>query len=80
MGPDKSHAAFATPAENTHHNDYGSYEIAKCILMGIKQNHLDLAKFIVDDFKDFDPSHPDPVAEFNIPKNPKMTNVTPLGS
>jgi lysophospholipase L1-like esterase len=67
LGDRKSHLAFATPQENTHHNNYGSYEIAKCIVMGIKQAHLDLAKHIVDDFKDFDPSHPDPVEDFKLP-------------
>lgn len=80
MGDEKSHAAFATQAENTHHNNYGSYEIAKCIVMGIKGAKLDLAKFIVDDFKDFDPSHPDAVENFKIPSSPLVTNITPLGS
>lgn len=80
MGDEHSHVAFATPAENTHHSDYGSYEIAKCVVMGIKANHLDLAKHIVDDFKDFDPSKPDSFDEFKIPKSPLSTNMTPLGS
>ena len=34
--------------------------------MGIKQNKLDLAGFIVDDFKDFDPAHPDSLASLNL--------------
>lgn len=62
LGPDASHLAFATPEEATHHNAYGSYEIAKCVLMGIKDARLDLAKFITDDFKPFDPAAPDPIA------------------
>jgi lysophospholipase L1-like esterase len=53
-------------ADGTHSTAYGGYEFAKCIVMGIKQNHLDLAKFIVDDFKDFDPSHPDSLAALNL--------------
>ncbi len=80
LGPEKSHQAFATPQEGTHHNDYGSYEIAKCVVMGIKQNNLELAKLIVDDFKDFNPSKPDVVEEFKIPKSPQVTNQVPLGS
>jgi lysophospholipase L1-like esterase len=78
LGDQKSHLAFATMQENTHHNSYGSYEIAKCIIMGIKQAHLDLAKYIVDDFKDFDPSHPDPVEDFKLPHSPRVTNIAPL--
>jgi lysophospholipase L1-like esterase len=46
-------------ADGTHSTAYGGYEFAKCIVMGIKENKLDLANFIVDDFKDFDPAHPD---------------------
>jgi hypothetical protein len=53
-------------ADGTHSTAYGGYEFAKCIVMGIKQNRLDLANFIVDDFKDFDPAHPDTEAELNL--------------
>ena len=48
----------------THHSPYGAYELAKCVVEGIKANKLDLAKSIVDDYKTFDPAHPDPVGEF----------------
>ena len=53
-------------ADGTHSTAYGGYEFAKCIVMGIKQNKLDLASFIVDDFKDFDPAHPDSEAALNL--------------
>ena len=53
-------------ADGTHSTAYGGYEFAKCIVMGIKQNHLDLDKFIVDGFKDFDPAHPDSAAALNL--------------
>jgi len=53
-------------ADGTHSTAYGGYEFAKCIVMGIKQNKLDLADLIVDDFKDFDPAHPDLEAELNL--------------
>lgn len=79
LGDQQSHLAFATMQENTHHNNYGSYEIAKCIVMGIQQARLDLAKYIVDDFKDFEPSHPDPAEDFKLPHSPLLTNIAPLG-
>ena len=79
LGDQQSHLAFATMQENTHHNSYGSYEIAKCIVMGIKHSGLDLAKFIAEDFNDFDPSHPDPVEDFNLPSSPRVTGIAPLG-
>jgi lysophospholipase L1-like esterase len=61
LGPEVSHQAFATPQEATHHNDYGSYQIAKCVVKGIKDARLGVAAFIVDDFTGFDPRLPDPV-------------------
>jgi lysophospholipase L1-like esterase len=80
MGDKESHRAFASLTEGTHHGDYGSYEVAKCVLMGIRQNKLDLAKDIVDDFTGFDPSHPDPIDAFTLPKNPSRNAPTPLGN
>src|SRR5262249_3846169 len=80
MGPENSHRAFANARENTHHSDYGSYEIAQCVLQGIKQDKLDLAAFISPDFKGFDPSHPDPFETFKVPATPAATDQTPPGN
>jgi lysophospholipase L1-like esterase len=66
--------------DGTHHNNYGSYQLAKCVVEGIKQNMPDLAKHIVDDFKGFDPSHPDPVESFAIPASLSRTTNAPEGS
>ena len=82
LGTDKSAAAFAAPngrVDNTHHNNYGSYELAKCIVQSIRAQKLPLAKFFVDDFKGFDPAHPDPAESFAIPPSPLVTNQRPLG-
>jgi lysophospholipase L1-like esterase len=83
LGPEKSAAAFAEPSpgkvDNTHHNNYGSYELSKCIVQAIRQQKLPLAKFIVDDFKDFDPAHPDDPAAFAVPPSPLVTTQRPLG-
>jgi lysophospholipase L1-like esterase len=80
LGSAASHNIFATPKEATHHNDYGSYEIVQCVLMGIRQNQLGLAQDIVDDFPGFDPAHPDPMNTFTLPKNPSPDGPTPLGN
>ena len=69
--------AFQDP---THHNSYGSYELAQCVVEGIRRTKLPLAKFIADDFKDFDPAHPDPVDRFQMPASPQHTEVKPLGN
>lgn len=52
--------------DQTHPSEYGGYLQSKCIALGIKQDHLPLAKYIVDDLGDFDPQHPTPLpADFN---------------
>jgi lysophospholipase L1-like esterase len=65
--------------DGTHHNAYGSYELGKCIAQGIRDTDLDLKKHLADDFKGFDPNHPDPVASFSIPPSPGDQGSKPLG-
>ena len=78
-GPDASKRAFA-PDYNTHHDNYGSYELARCIVEGIKASKLGLEKFLASDIASFDPSHPDPVNSFVLPASPKSNSVKPLGN
>jgi lysophospholipase L1-like esterase len=57
--------------DQTHHVEYGSYLQSKCIALGIQQANLPLAKFIVDDFGNFDQKHPEPLpASFDLPPDP----------
>lgn len=65
--------------DGTHHNNYGSYELAKCVALGIRQNKLPLAKWLVDDF-DFDPAHPDDVSTFEMAVSPNASALKPLGN
>jgi len=78
MGPVESHKAFAGK-DTTHHSNYGSYELAKCIVEGIRQNHLPIEKFLVPGLPAFDPAHPDSVATFDVPAEPMATVQTPYG-
>jgi lysophospholipase L1-like esterase len=83
LGPEKAALAFAGSGDRrdtTHQDNYGAYELAKCIAQGIKDNNLDLAKSIVDDFKGFDPAKPDNVDTFTMPTGPSRVTATPLGS
>jgi lysophospholipase L1-like esterase len=66
--------------DGTHHNNYGSYELAKCVVEGIKQAKLPLAKSIVDDFGDFNPAKPDDVNKFEMPASPVASREKPLGN
>lgn len=64
----------------THHDSYGSYELAQCVVDGIRQDHLPLAKYIVNDFKGFDPAHPDSLDTFYMPASPHWSVVKPAGN
>ncbi|HVX85790.1 MAG TPA: rhamnogalacturonan acetylesterase [Phycisphaerae bacterium] len=64
LGPDNLGKAFT---DGTHHSDYGAYELAKCVVQGVKDSGLPLAKAVVADWKPFDPAKPDPLASFALP-------------
>jgi lysophospholipase L1-like esterase len=82
LGPEGSKTAFAEPTpghlDNTHHDSYGSYELAKMVVLGLRQAKVTAADYIVDGFG-FDPAHPDPAAGFDVPPSPHHTTQRPLG-
>jgi lysophospholipase L1-like esterase len=83
LGPDKAYLAFAGTGTNrdaTHHDNYGAYELAKVVVQGIRDNKVDLAKYIAGDFHGFDPAKPDPVDTFYIPSGASRNNAVPLGN
>jgi lysophospholipase L1-like esterase len=85
-GPAKAIMIFEhtspTQFDHTHHSPYGAYQLAKCIVQGIRDNKLDLTKFIVDDLPAYDPAHPDTEESFKVPASPggRQPAPTPLGS
>ena len=83
LGPEQSKLAFAEPkpgqTDNTHHNNYGSYQLARAVVEGIRLANLPVAAFVADDAGHFDPAHPDPVEKFAVPASPGFTNQRPLG-
>src|SRR5215471_9386908 len=78
-GDEASKKAFA-PNDNTHHDNYGSYELARCVVEGIRLNRLAIAKYLVTDVPPFDPGHPDGLNNFAVPPSPLGTVMKPLGS
>ena len=65
--------------DNTHFNPYGAYELAKCIVEGIKKSNLGLAKYLVA-LPTFNPDKPDAITSFYWPESPKSTTVKPDGN
>ena len=78
-GKDYSRKAFAGQ-DNTHHDNYGAYELAKAIALGLRDNKLAIANHLVDGFAGFDPHHPDDVETFAIPASPGGRGPRPLGN
>ena len=90
MGPDVSMNAFmhypanAYPnqteaiSDDTHFNSYGAYELARCVVRGIRDAKLPLIEFVNENVAAFDPSIPDPQPYFHLPATPippKTANV-----
>ena len=46
-------------ADNTHFNPYGAYEVAKCVVMGMKRLHLPIVGCLRPEWQDFNPAQPD---------------------
>jgi lysophospholipase L1-like esterase len=57
--------------DGTHHNNYGSYELARCVVEGIRDNKLALAQNLAADAVAFDPAKPDDVKTFFMPASPQ---------
>ncbi len=82
LGPEKSTRAFvfypagAFPGQekrledNTHHNAYGAYELARCIVEGIRSQVPALAAYLAEDARPFDPRNPDAPETIDIPASP----------
>jgi lysophospholipase L1-like esterase len=92
LGPEASKQAFvhypagtfpgqtAELKDDTHFNNFGAYELAKMVVEGVRANGLLLARHLVPDLPRFDPAHPDPVAEFALPRSPFASAARPAGS
>ena len=76
LGPERAPLAFADGGrDKTHHNNYGAYELAKCVVQGIGDAHLKLTAYLVDDFPGFDPARPDAPETFAIAPSPGPTTT-----
>ncbi len=67
-------------ADNTHFNTYGAYEVAKCVVMGMKQLNLPIVKFLRADWQDFNPAQPDDWKTFKWAPSRIAENVKPDGN
>ena len=67
-------------ADNTHFNPFGADQVAKCVVMGIKQLQLPLVQYLRPEWKDFDPARPDDWQTFQWALAPSVELVKPDGN
>jgi len=67
LGAERAPLAFADNGrEITHHDDYGAYELARCVVRAIQNLSLPLADHLAPGISRFDPSSPDPPESFSL--------------
>ncbi len=91
-GPEKSIKAFVHFAantypnqpndvkDNTHFSTYGAYQLAQCVVKGIRENIPALAKFLKKENPLFDPAKPDPFEKWVLPASSFTGMVKPDGN
>ena len=85
---DSKHALVHYPAEaygkkledNTHFNPFGAYEVAKCVVMGMKQLELPIVQYLRQEWQDFDPAQPDDWRTFQWAPSRIVENAKPDGN
>ena len=78
LGKDGSGVLFKD-GDGTHHNNYGSYELAKCLVQAIRDQKLSLAKYLLKDLPKFDPEKPDPPEGVRHPGKPVSNEYQAAG-
>ena len=66
--------------DNTHFNPYGAYEIAKCVVEGMKQIELPLVQYIREDYESYSPDKPDSFESFKWIECPFIEITKPEGN
>lgn len=81
LGPEDAPRAFNNGGKDaTHHNNYGAYELAKCVAQQISASPLPLAAAVTADAKGFNPSHPDDVNRFALPASADRSQAAIRGN
>ena len=66
--------------DDTHFNPFGAFEVAKCIIMGLKNIKSPIVDNLRDDWKDFNPEKPDDWQEFVWVDAPSIDSLKPDGN
>ena len=67
-------------ADNTHFNPYGAYQIAKCVIEGLKELNHPLVQYLRDDYPGYNPAKPDSFDSFKWNNSPFTEIEKPDGN
>lgn len=65
--------------DDTHFSAYGAYEMARCVVEGVRNGVPELAAFLAPTVKPFDPTHPDDPVQVAIPASSLAKGDKPEG-
>jgi hypothetical protein len=92
LGPEESRKAFVHYPANTfpgqtqplkddsHFSPYGAFQLAQCIVRGIREHVPGLGRHLRPGLPPYDPASPDPVASWRLPASPAFHLTAPEGS
>lgn len=66
--------------DNTHFNSFGANEIAKCVVKGIKDLNLELAKYLRSNIPNYNPKNPDNFSDWTLPMSTRFEIKKPDGN
>ena len=67
-------------ADNTHFGSFGANEVAKCVVQGIRDLKLDIAKNIKSSVPNYDPKKPSQFSDWTVPASARVEIVKPDGN
>jgi lysophospholipase L1-like esterase len=83
MGSKASESLFAAPPgkqiDNTHHNAYGAYVLARLVAQGLRETGLPAAQYLTADLGAPEPARPITLDQFAVPASPSRSAERPRG-
>ena len=81
LGPDHAWKAFNDGGKDaTHHNNYGAYQLAQCVVAGVRSQLPDLAAHLIDGLPPFDPTRPPSPDGFVLAPSAAHSTEAPRGN
>jgi lysophospholipase L1-like esterase len=81
LGPQRAPLAFNNGGRDaTHHDNYGAYELARLVVVGIRKADPALAAHLAADAGELDPAHPDAPEAFSLPPSDPKSELPISGS